>query len=485
MNLKAVASGVSALLLVFSLMALVNGIAFLLFSGEAWRWVSVKFTLVSAFLSALSLSLYLVFRKFTATELEEAFIVVSLFWLLAPLFSAILYTVSFNMSPIDGYFESMSGLTGTGLTMISSLESAPPVVLMWRSLTQWIGGLGIVVFGGALLPFIYRVIRSAYIVERGPKLAPTLISSMRRLFTLYLAYTLLGVALLYASGMSFFEAVNHAMTGIATAGMTTRDGSMTYWYESGKHGVLAATVIIMILGATNFTDLYNMSRGRVRAFLSSVEVRGFTAILALLTLAVAIISIASGSPDRFWIRLYNLVSALTTTGFQVGSLKEEPEAYKAILAVAMAIGGATFSTAAGIKIKRIVVAVKGILWELERPLIPRGAVITRRVGDLEVKHEDITAVYAFILIHVIMAVALSIAFKTALDYYNIGGFSYADTLVETLTAVSDIGLSVGLISQDSPTIIKILAIIAMYLGRIEYLPLYMIVSAYYRKKIAL
>lgn len=485
MNLKAVASGVSALLLVFSLMALVNGIAFLLFSGEAWRWVSVKFTLVSAFLSALSLSLYLVFRKFTATELEEAFIVVSLFWLLAPLFSAILYTVSFNMSPIDGYFESMSGLTGTGLTMISSLESAPPVVLMWRSLTQWIGGLGIVVFGGALLPFIYRVIRSAYIVERGPKLAPTLISSMRRLFTLYLAYTLLGVALLYASGMSFFEAVNHAMTGIATAGMTTRDGSMTYWYESGKHGVLAATVIIMILGATNFTDLYNMSRGRVRAFLSSVEVRGFTAILALLTLAVAIISIASGSPDRFWIRLYNLVSALTTTGFQVGSLKEEPEAYKAILAVAMAIGGATFSTAAGIKIKRIVVAVKGILWELERPLIPRGAVITRRVGDLEVKHEDITAVYAFILIHVIMAVALSIAFKTALDYYNIGGFSYADTLVETLTAVSDIGLTVGLINQDSPTIIKILAIIAMYLGRIEYLPLYMIVSAYYRKKIAL
>ncbi|MFN4046115.1 MAG: potassium transporter TrkG, partial [Acidilobaceae archaeon] len=334
-------------------------------------------------------------------------------------------------------------------------------------------------------PFIYRVIRSAYIVERGSKLAPTLISSMRRLFTLYLAYTLLGVALLYVSGMSLFEAVNHAMTGIATAGMTTRDGSMTYWYESGKHGVLAATAIIMILGATNFTDLYNMSRGRVRVFLSSVEVRSFAAILALLTLAVAIVSIASGSPDRFWIRVYNLISALTTTGFQVGSIREEPEAYKVILVVAMAIGGATFSTAAGIKIKRIVIAVKGILWELERPLIPRGAVITRRVGDLEVKHEDITAVYAFILIHIIMAVTLSIAFKITLDYYNIGGFSYADTLIDTMTVVSDIGLTVGMINQNSPTIIKILAIIAMYLGRIEYLPLYIIVSTYYRKKIAL
>lgn len=485
MNLKAVASGVSALLFIFSLMALANGLLSLLFSGESWGWVGIKFTLVSAVLAVLSFSIYFVFRRFIVTELEDAFIVVSLFWLLAPLFSAIIYIISFNMSPIDGYFESMSGLTGTGLTMVSSLETAPPVLLTWRSLTQWIGGLGIVVFGGALLPFIYRVIRSAYIVERGSKLAPTLISSMRRLFTLYLAYTLLGVALLYVSGMSLFEAVNHAMTGIATAGMTTRDGSMTYWYESGKHGVLAATAIIMILGATNFTDLYNMSRGRVRVFLSSVEVRSFAAILALLTLAVAIVSIASGSPDRFWIRVYNLISALTTTGFQVGSIREEPEAYKVILVVAMAIGGATFSTAAGIKIKRIVIAVKGILWELERPLIPRGAVITRRVGDLEVKHEDITAVYAFILIHIIMAVTLSIAFKITLDYYNIGGFSYADTLIDTMTVVSDIGLTVGMINQNSPTIIKILAIIAMYLGRIEYLPLYIIVSTYYRKKIAL
>ncbi len=485
MNLKAVAGGVSALLLMFSLMALVNGLTFLVFSGEAGRWVSVKFTLVSVFLFTLSLSSYIVSRKFIVTELDEAFMVVILFWLLAPLFSAVLYTVSFNMSPIDGYFESMSGLTGTGLTMISSLETAPPVVLMWRSLTQWLGGLGVVVFGGALLPFIYRVIKSAYIVERGSKLAPTLISSMRRLFTLYLAYTLLGVALLYVSGMSFFEAVNHAMTGMATAGMTTRDGSMTYWYESGKHGVLAATVIIMILGATNFTDLYNLSRGRIRAFLSSVEVKSFIAILALLTIAVATVSITSGSPDRFWIRLYNLISALTTTGFQVGDLKGEPEAYKATLLIAMAIGGATFSTAAGIKIKRIVIAVKGILWELERPLIPRGAVITRRVGDLEVKHEDITAVYAFILIHLIMVITLSIAFKITLDYYNIEGFSYADTLIDTLTVSSDIGLTVGMINQNSPAIIKILAIIAMYLGRIEYLPLYLAVSTYYRKRIAL
>ncbi|MFN4046320.1 MAG: potassium transporter TrkG, partial [Acidilobaceae archaeon] len=141
MNLKAVASGVSALLFIFSLMALANGLLSLLFSGESWGWVGIKFTLVSAVLAVLSFSIYFVFRRFIVTELEDAFIVVSLFWLLAPLFSAIIYIISFNMSPIDGYFESMSGLTGTGLTMVSSLETAPPVVLMWRSLTQWIGGL--------------------------------------------------------------------------------------------------------------------------------------------------------------------------------------------------------------------------------------------------------------------------------------------------------------------------------------------------------
>ncbi|MCX8196522.1 MAG: hypothetical protein N3F67_05565 [Acidilobaceae archaeon] len=450
--------------------------------GAALTLLDFSYHNVSFFLSSLLLSLPTAalawrLRRTPPLEVRDSFLVISLYWLLLPLLSGIILSSTLRISLLDGFFESLSAMSGAGFTVITP-EEAPPVVLLWRSTLQWLGGISVVVIGGAFLPLLHGIIRSLYSVEVGARLAPTVISTVREVFQLYLVLSLLSVTLLLLAGMEPFDALNHGLTGIATAGMSTKDESFTFWYERDQTAVILATMLIMILGATNFADLRALMRGNIRAFIGSPEVRAMAFLLSPLLL----ISFLSGGESLAL--SFNAVSALTTTGFQIGDIRSQPDSYKIALIIAMTIGGATFSTAAGLKLKRVIVASKALYMELSRPLLPGGTLRSLRVGGKEYSERDVTAVYAYMFLYAVTLLASSLSLKALLDAHGIE-YGYLDVLFEATSALSCVGLSVGIVSPALPDAVKLLLSLIIYLGRIEFLALYLLVGSYYRRRATL
>ncbi len=483
---KGFASTLAVLMLTISSMALLVGLSgYALAAESSEREVSARFTELALAFWIASLVVLAPYRKYSIADIGDALAVVSLFWLLAPLFSATLYAHAIGMPLLDALFESVSGFTGTGLTVVDRPEALPRVVLVWRALTQWVGELGVVVFSGVLLPFLHRTIRSVYTAERGARLAPTVLSTTRRLFTIYVVYTVLGTMLFALAGMDPLDSLMHSMTAIATGGMSSRSENLGYWFWTGRSLVVVSAAVMMVVGSLNFMDLYNLTLGRLREFAKSVEVRGFAALLAVFLALVWVSAVATNSPESFWVWSFHLVSGFTTTGFSLTAVSGHPDAVKVVIALSMVIGGATFSTSGGIKIKRTVVVVRAMLWELGKIFIPKPAVVVRRVGGEVIRDEELVSVFSYASLYVFTLVSASVLLHLSLISSGLSGYSYVDSLFETASALSCVGLSAGITSSATPAAAKALLMVIMYLGRIEFLPLYVLVGEYYRKKITL
>jgi len=481
-RVKAIGFSVSVLMLTLSLIALILGVLGYVLTADPYvASTSARVATVASLAALASLAVLWVCRDFIVTEPLDALVVVSLFWLLAPVFSMAVYLYTTDLAPLDALFESLSGFSGTGLTVIEMPESYPHVVLMWRAVTQWVGELGIVVVSGALFPFLHRAIRSVYVAERGARLVPSIVETARKLALIYLAYTVLGMALLTAVGLDLFNSLAHAMTAIATGGMSTRSENLGYWFRGNNYALLLAASVPMVLGALNFSDLYNLTVGRLRDFARSVEVRGLFAVLVALSALLGLASLAYGSPDELPAWLFHVVSGLTTTGFSVSPLRGDPDAVKAVTVLAMVVGGATFSTAGGVKIRRLVIALKNVVWEMAEPSIPRSVVLVKKVGGDIVRDDEVRSAYTYIFLYLAALAIASVALHLTLVSSGMVGFSYLDSLFETASALSCVGLSVG-ITATAPAPSKIILMVCMYLGRIEFLPLYAAVGAYYVSK---
>ncbi|MEM4664333.1 MAG: potassium transporter TrkG [Sulfolobales archaeon] len=486
-RVKGFASSLAILMATVSTLAIITGlVGFLVFSEAIEREASLKIVEVALVFDAVSVAIFALCRKHLAVELVDAFLVVSVFWILAPLFSAALYSYTIHMPFLDALFESVSGFSGTGLTVIDKPESLPRVILIWRALTQWVGELGVVVISGVLLPFLHRSIRSIYVVERGARLAPTIISTTRKLFTLYVVYTTIGVLLFVLSGMPLMDSIAHSMTAIATGGMSTNSENLGYWFRAGNNLVVISASIMMVLGALNFMDLYNLSLGRLREFVKSIEVRGFATIFLVFLALLGTSAIAINSTESsFWTWTFHMLSGLTTTGFSITPIGDHPDVVKVILVLSMVVGGSTFSTAGGIKIKRAIVLAKSLLWEPGKIFIPKSVVVVRRVGSEVVKEEELISVYSYVVLYALTLVIISVLLHLSLLSSGLTNFSYIDSLFETASALSCVGLSSGITSSSAPVVTKALLMVAMYLGRIEFLPLYTLVGLYYISKITL
>lgn len=456
--------------------AIVIGIASYV-AFEAERDYSARFAAISILLLIADGALVLLLPKPQALGVREAFATISLYWFLLPLSSGLILTLTARLHPLDAVFESLSALSGAGFTFIKP-EEAPRTVVLWRSVLQWLGGISIVVFGGAVLPMVHGIIRSIYAVEMGVKLSPTVLSTIRVLLLLYVGLSFLSITLLFLSGMSLFDAVNNGLTAFATGGMSTKNDGFSHWYLRGEHLIIVSAMIMMILGAINFGDLFMLSRGDARGFLRSPEVRG-----QLLLLGIAVlVSVAYGTHELLP-RLFNAISAITTTGFQIGKI--EGDGYKMALIALMAIGGATFSTAAGLKIKRTIVVAKTIYLELSRPLAPSSMTTRKiRVGDREISEREALAAVSYALLYVVVLLFSSFLAMIILSSAGME-YNYIDVLFETTSALSCVGLSVGIISPELPASAKVLYMILIYLGRIEMLPLYLIIGSHYRAKVTL
>lgn len=486
-NFKAVAYSVSILVISIIIIFLAIGIIFYgLYSyldDSAGLYTTLRYLTAVIILLPIFIISVLSFRGSTITDIVDGFIVVLITWLLIPIITAFIYRFSIDLNFLDAFFESLSGFSGTGLTILSTPERHPYIILMMRAVTQWLGEIGIVVVSGALLPFIHRSIRTVYIIERGPLLAPTIASTMRRLYAIYAVYTFIGTIMLLLSGMNLFDALIHSMTAIATGGMSTHSQSIGFWFRGVNYAILFTTSIIMIIGALNFIDSYNLLKGRIKEFVRSSEARGLFLLMFILAALITLYSISTGNYSRVAVWIYHMISGYTTTGFQISDIYGESEIIKLILICSMVIGGATFSTAGGIKTRRVLIMLKSIVWELQRPFKLKGAVVIRRLGHEELDDETIFSALSFSIIYLLAMLLLGGMLHISLITSGIHRYTFIDSLFETVSALSCVGLSIGITSQTLPILPKVILMIAMYMGRLEFLPIYLLIGWYYRRSL--
>lgn len=406
----------------------------------------------------------------------EALVIASIVWLLMPLFSAIAMNLDFGMDFYDAFFESVSGFTGTGFTVISDVEVLRPSILLWRSLMQWIGELGVVVLAVIILPQ-YNIVSRVYLVERG-KLTPTVISTAKIIVGIYFILTVSGLLMYMIGGMTFFEALNLVMTTVATGGMSIYNDSITTIYMRSPP-VILPIMIFMILGAQNFGDLRHLISLRLGSLFKSSEFKAYMVILALFSslLALSLHLVDNmGLSEALTYGMFHMISGSTTTGFSLISLDKLSDVSKSLLFLGMLIGGATFSTAGGIKIYRFVIALKSLSWSVPRIATRVPISIRKSVGGESISDELLVSVLTFITVYVFTDLTLAIAFSA------ISGANFIDSLFEVTSALGCVGLSVGIVNQALSMLGKFIIILAMYLGRLEFIQFYIILGYLFRRK---
>jgi len=362
-------------------------------------------------------------------------------------------------------FESTSGWTTAGLSILD-LTRASPLLLFYRSLIQVAGAAGLVII---LLSALAGPTGPGLTVAEGrsEQLLPNVRRSAQLVLRLYAGYLLAGVLGLRLAGMSWFDAVNHAFAAVSTGGFSTRAEAIAYWDSPAVEAVL---VVLMLLGSLNFLTAYTLLCGKVRAALRNNEVQQ-TAAVVVIGSALLFFGVTAGLYPRggAGIRsaVFNTVSALSTTGFALEGYGRWNSLGWWVLIVLMLMGGGTGSTAGGIKQYRVHVLIKGVAWEFRRLLLPRGTVTApglwrgeeRTVADDS--HLRQVGLFVFLYLAIFFLGSGLIAAQ---------GYSLDVSLFELASALSTVGLSAGITTPVTPAGVLWVEMVAMFLGRLEFLP---------------
>ncbi len=430
------------------------------------------------FFSSVLLALF-IFRRLLVGEyglgeesltVTEAIAVVVLTWFLSPVIAMVPFIVKAGMSPLDSFFEAVSGLTGTGLTMITDIESKPLYIKAWRGVMQWYGELGIVVVSIALFAKRGSPLYRLYAAEgREERIEAGVKRTLRLVLRTYILYTAIGTVAYIALGMTPLDALVHSMTGIATGGFADWSESIGFYRRvlppPNYWGVYIVTIVIMILGAINFRDHDKLLRGRVREFFSP-ETKALLTLLAVFSALTVVAYLKEGYPLDKAVEegVFHLISAMTTTGFQVGDLSSRSDLTKVIITLSMIIGGSTFATTGGIKVYRILIIKEATLREIRSLVKPRSTIIVARIGKEKLSDDVIIRTYVFAFLYIVILLISAAALT------GIGNYRFVDALFEVASAQGCTGLSVGVTSPNMPAACKVILIANMILGKLEILP---------------
>ncbi len=358
-----------------------------------------------AFLAAAAIALAVGYTAFRRTRLtrdltvREGYAVVALSWITVGVIGAVPYLFAgVIQSPMAAFFESVSGFTTTGATVFAEVETLSHGILFWRSMTQWLGGMGIVLLGIAILPFLGVGGMQLYRAEvPGPtkeRLTPRIRQTASTLWYVYAGLTGLQAVLYLFGGLSVFDAINHAMTTLSTGGFSTRNASLAA-FESPY--VQYVTVFFMYLAGINFTLHYRLLRGRF-LYSSDPAWRFFSGTLLAATAVMVVITMVGGLglERSFRESLFQVVSIATTTGFATADYETWAPSGQLLLVFLMFMGGMAGSTAGGMKAMRVLMLLRHGLMELKRSVHPR-AVIVARLGSTMVTDRTFLRVLAFAL----------------------------------------------------------------------------------------
>jgi trk system potassium uptake protein TrkH len=394
-------------------------------------------------------------------------------------------TTAIFLNPLDAVFESMSGFTGTGLTVAAVEEQLPRSLHWWRSFIEWVGGVGVIVLTVAILrrggsSGSYTLYESE---ARSEKIHPSIVTTVREIWKIFVGLTLGSIVLFLLAGMPLWDAINHGMTGIATGGFSVHAASIGH-YDSPL--IEYATVPIMVAGSIAFPVHYLIFKGEVRNLYTDLQTRWVFIWFTVGSLVLTGILYANGQyetlEETFRIALFQFVSATSNTGFgsaAIGGGTEQVWSAGATLwtCLGMLTGAAAGSTVSGIKLIRVITLIKGTVWQIQDVFRPQSAIRylqigERRLSEEQAEREYTEATVVFILWITFLVIGVAVLLRVLSPAHPL---EYV--IFDVMSAQSNVGLSSGITGPDMPDTAKAMLILNMWVGRLEIIPIAVLVGS--------
>ncbi len=423
--------------------------------------------------------LYRLTKSKGSSRIPYAMVTAALAWLLLPLFSSIPILMIANApnlapdlsttilqfrNPWNAIFEAFSGFTSTGLSMAFNYSEFPHTLQWWRSLIEWVGGVGVIVLVISILEPATEPEQLYNAEGRSQRIGLTLSKTVKHIWWVYLIYTIGSIFLFRIVGMTWWMALNHAMTGIATGGFSVTENSI------GDYGVgvKLAVIFVMILGAISFSVHYQFLRYRkLSAFWSDNQHQALWIILVLGTLLLWGFHRLAARDVPFIDILFQWSSAVSTCGFNTVSVESWDGGAKLLMSMAMLIGGAAGSTAGGIKLSRFVIIFKAIIWRFRRITLLPHEMMRYQLDGKVLKESEANRRIEAAAVLAILWLSVFVIGVFILQYLKLPTYGLIDVIFEVASAMSGVGLSTGITHPDLPWLGKFTLICLMWMGRLE------------------
>ncbi|CAK7064012.1 MAG: Trk system potassium uptake protein TrkH [Parabacteroides sp.] len=401
---------------------------------------------------------------------REGMLVVTLTWIFCSLLGMLpFYLGGYIPTITDAFFETMSGFTTTGSTILTDVEALPHGVLFWRSLTQWQGGIGIIVFTVALLPILGGGAAQMFDAETPgithERFRPRVAQVAKRLWGIYLFFTAILIGLLWVGPMDFFDAVNHAMTTMATGGYSTKNASVAYWDSAYIDYVIT---VFMCIGATNMTLFYFFFNGKFSKLFKDEEARWFYIFVVVTMLIVTVYLVLKGIyPDfltAFRFASFQVATLVSTCGFATADFIPWGPFFWLIAIILMIVCGCAGSTSGGLKTGRVMILTKNLLNEFKKRTHPH-AVLPVRVNEHVLSSEIVFRVLSFAFIYISLIVLGCLLLL-------VDGLGFEEAVGSAVSAVSNTGPGLGSVGpvgnfSGLPDFSKWVLAMLMMVGRLE------------------
>ncbi len=462
---KEIVKIMGALLVLIAILMLPGAVFSIYFEEDPWAiFSSAVITMI------VGMTLFFSFSKQDRNiRKREGYLIVALSWIFMAGFGMLPFVLSKEiLSFSDALFETMSGLTTTGASILSDIEAIPKGLLFWRSMTQWVGGLGIIVLTVAIFPLLGIGGIELFVAESpGPtsdKVHPRISETAKRLWYIYVGLTLAATLAYWVGGMTFFDAINHGLTTMATGGFSTKNASMAF-YDSAF--IQYTAIFFMFLAGTNFTVIYFGLMGKFRRVLKSDEFKTYAFSVLIITLMLYYPILDKSNLDSefaFRKALFQVVSLITTTGYISDDYTQYGEGPTFVFFMLLFLGASAGSTSGGIKFVRHLTFIKNSWLEFKRLVHPRAIVPLMINGD-RVTGRIITHIMNFLLIYLLIFVVGSLVL-------SLMGYDLLTSLGAVATSLGNVGPAIGLVGPMdnyaffSPAA-KIFLCFIMLLGRLE------------------
>jgi len=456
--------------------------SFSLFNGKDDFWALV---ISGVFVSSVGLIVWLSTRRAKDSSLgkREGYVIVSLSWLVISLFGAIPFILSGAIPNFtNAFFETISGFTTTGASILNDIEALPKGLLFWRSMTHWMGGMGIIVLTLAILPFLGIGGMQLFIAEvPGPtpdKIHPRITSTAKRLWGIYVLLTAAETVLLMTGGMDLFDAICHAFGTMATGGFSTQNASIANYSPYIQYII----ILFMIFAGINFTLHYLALHGKLKTVWKNEELRYYLKLMGSVTIIIAVSLVlihGSGIEKGFRDALFQVVSITTTTGFVTTNYLNWPFFLWMIIFILMFAGGCAGSTGGSIKMVRQLLLLKNSLLELKRLIHPH-AIIPVRINDKPVSQDITSNILAFFLIYILI-------FSLGSVFMSFIGLEFESAVGAVAATLGNIGPAIGSVGPvsnyaDIPVVGKWFLSFLMLLGRLELFTILILLSPAFWKR---